>query len=118
MSGLFPTTGPAHGAEPPRAAQGTSLEQLQAWPLPGQWTFDARNLATSPLGPQIPLLSPSHCFTPEEESPRETGEAHFLLGQLPTTAWHRGYGGMVISLPSSLWVMSAEPQPTLNCLCQ
>lgn len=33
MSDLFLTTGPAHGAEPPRATQGafgTSLEQLVA----------------------------------------------------------------------------------------
>lgn len=60
MSDLFPTTGPAHGAEPPRAVQGAfgiSLEQLQTWLLPSQWTFDARNLATSPLGPHTPVFS-------------------------------------------------------------
>lgn len=58
MPGLFPTTGPARGAEPPsaapRGAYNTSLEQSHAWPSPGQWTFDARNLATSPLGPRYP----------------------------------------------------------------
>lgn len=91
MSGLFPTTGPAHGAEPPRAAQGafgTSLEQLQAWPLPKQWTFDARNLATSHWGPQYPY-SLLVAALPKEA----TGEAHFLLGQLPTMAQELWWDG-------------------------
>lgn len=91
MSDLFLTTGPAHGAEPPRAVQGafgTSLERLQTWLLPRQWTFDARNLATSPLGPQrgpIPLFSPSFCFTREDKSLRERLEKHtsFLGSFLP-----------------------------------
>lgn len=67
-----------------RGLFGTSLEQMQTWLLPRQWTFDARNLATSPLGPQrgpIPLFSPSFCFTREDKSPRERLEKHtFFLG--------------------------------------
>lgn len=42
----------------------------------------------------IPLFSPSSCFTREDKSPRETGETHFLLGQLPTMTqelWLDGY---------------------------